>query len=81
MKKLISDMLMWLLIGSLFKFVATPLYKEFKKGGAERSVIENLIAELTYKPASRSYDAYKGVFNIITFFGEGSNLPYYSIPV
>lgn len=81
MKKLLSDLFLWLITWALFKFVATPAYEEFKKDGPERSILENLIAEWTYKPASRACDQYKGVFNILTFFGEGTNLPYYSVPV
>ena len=80
-KKLISDLLMWLIMECFFKFVATPKYKEFKKGGHERNILANLIAEWTYKPASRSYDSFKGMFNVLSFFGENLNPPYFTVPV
>lgn len=81
MLKLISDMLMWALFASLFGFVLSPAYKEHKKNAADNPVLVNLVTEILYKSSSRSYDQYKGPMNVIHFFGENMNPPFYSTPV
>ena len=79
--KLTSDALMFALLGSLFGLLLTPAYKEHKKTAADNPVLVNLLTEILYKSSSRSYDQYKGPINVIQFFGENMNPPYYSAPI
>ena len=41
----------------------------------------NIPIELLYKGFSRSHDDYLGPFNLIQYFGENINPPYYSQPI
>lgn len=79
--KLTSDALMFALLGSLFSLLLTPAYKEHKKTATDNPILVNLLTEILYKSSSRSYDQYKGPLNVIQFFGENMNPPYYSAPV
>lgn len=81
MRKLISDLLMWALFAMLFGLALDPAYKEHKKNAADNPVIVNLVTEILYKSSSRAYDQYKGPINVIQFFGENMNPPFYSTPV
>lgn len=80
MRKLLSDLLMWLFFSLLFKLAISPAYKEYKKNMDKNPVVVNMATELVYKSTSRSYDQYKGPVNIIQFFGENMNPPTYSQP-
>lgn len=80
MLKLCSDVLMWLLLSGLFKFLLDPAYKEHKKSAQDNPILVNLVTEILYKSSSRAYDQYKGPINVIQHFGENSNPPFYSIP-
>lgn len=80
MRKLLSDLLMWLLFSLLFKLAVTPQYQDYKKTMDENPVVVNMLTELVYKSTSRAYDQYKGPVNIIQFFGENMNPPTYSQP-
>lgn len=75
--KLFTDLLAWLLFGTLYKFALTPAYKEFKKGMPERNIVTNAIVELNFKASSRSYDGFRGVYNVFEFLGENTNPPIY----
>lgn len=81
MRKLISDMLIGMLLWALFKFAITPEYKEYKKGMEDNPVLQNLVTEILYKSSSRAYDQFKGPLNVLQFFGENMNPPFYSTPV
>lgn len=78
MRKLLSDLLGWLLFATLFKLALTPAYKEYKKDMSDNPLVVNMITELLYKSSSRSYDQYKGPLNVLQFFGENMNSPIYS---
>lgn len=80
MRKLLSDILMYLLFYGLFQLAITPAYKDYKKTMDENPVIVNLTTEILYKSTSRAYDQYKGPINVIQFFGENMNPPTYSQP-
>ena len=56
MRKLLSDLLMWLLFFMLFELAITPEYKEYKKNMDENPLIVNMLTELVYKSTSRAYD-------------------------
>lgn len=81
MRKLISDLLMLALFAALFGLALDPAYKEHKKNAADNPVVMNLVTEILYKSSSRAYDQYKGPMNVIQFFGENMNPPFYSTPV
>lgn len=55
------------------------MYTEFKKDSFNNSVVENALAELMYKSASRSYDGFMGPVSIIQFLGENTNPPAYQL--
>lgn len=76
--KLFSDLLSWWIFAALFGLALTPNYKEFKKGMKERDVLTNATVELLYKSSSRSYDGFRGVYNVFEFFGENTNPPVYT---
>lgn len=78
--KLTSDALMFALLAALFGLLFSPAYKEHKKVAKDSPVITNLLTEILYKASSRSYDQFKGPLNVIQFFGENMNPPYYSAP-
>lgn len=80
MLKLTSDLLMWLLLSSLFKFLLDPAYKEHKKTAADNPILVNLVTEIVYKSSSKAYDQYKGLINVVQHFGEDSNALVYTVP-
>lgn len=79
--KLTSDALMWALFAALFGFIFGPAYKEHKKQAKDNPLLVNMITELLYKSSSRAYSQYAGPVNVIQFFGENMNPPYYTAPV
>lgn len=62
----------------IYGLVLNPAYKDFKKGMKERDVLTNGIVELLYKSSSRSYDGFRGVYNVFEYLGENTNPPVYS---
>lgn len=80
MFKLGSDALMYALLGTLFAALLGPAYKKNKKEMKDNPLLENILTEVLYKASSRSYDQFKGPINVIQFFGENMNPPYYSAP-
>lgn len=78
LRKIFSDLLAWLLFGTIYSLVANPAYKEFKKGMSDRPPVVNGAVELLYKSSSRSYDGFRGVYNVFEYLGENTNPPVYS---
>ena len=78
LEKLMADVLAWLFFSSLFGFVLTPGYKDFKKTMKEREFLTNAAVEIFYKGTSRSYDGFRGIYNVIEYLGENANPPIYS---
>lgn len=76
--KLFSDLLAWLIFAMIYGLALDPAYKSFKKGMKERNVITNGIVELLYKSSSKSYDGFKGIYNVFHYLGENTNPPIYS---
>lgn len=76
--KLFTDLLAWLVFALLYGLVLNPAYKEFKKGMKERDIVTNGVVELLYKSSSRSYDGFRGVYNVFEYLGENTNPPVYS---
>lgn len=81
MRKLLSDILIAFLLFALFKFALDPAYKEHKKEMKDNPIMQNLVTEILYKSSSRAHDQFKGPINILQFFGENMNPPFYSTPV
>lgn len=79
--KLTSDALLWALMAGLFGFILGPAYTEHKKNAHKDPLLTNMLTELVYKASSRSYSQYAGPVNVIQFFGENMNPPYYTAPV
>lgn len=85
LRKLGSDILMSLLFLLLFKGCfglyqgLDDVYAEYKKDMKNNPAIQNLAIEVLYKGSSRSWDDFQGPLNIIQFFGENMNPPYYSV--
>jgi hypothetical protein len=67
-----------MLFGTLYGAVLSPAYKEFKKGMKDRDVLTNAAVELLYKSSSRSYDGFRGVYNVFEYLGENTNPPVYT---
>ena len=79
--KLTTDSLFAALFMALFGAFITPAYKAAKKDMVNRPLVENILTELLYKGSSRAYSQFKGPINVIEFFGENMNPPYYTAPV
>lgn len=79
--KVTSDALLWAIMAALFGFIISPAYAEHKKKAHEEPLLTNMLTELLYKSSSRSYSQYSGPVNVIQFFGENMNPPYYTAPV
>lgn len=76
--KFFTDLLAGLLFSIIYGLALNPAYKDFKKGMKDRDVITNAVVELLYKSSSRSYDGFRGVYNVIEYLGENTNPPVYS---
>lgn len=76
--KLFSDLLSWLIFSMIYGLALDPAYKDFKKGMKDRDVVTNGVVELLYKSSSRSYDGFRGVYNVFEYLGENTNPPVYS---
>lgn len=80
MRKLLSDLLVSLLLLSLFKLALDPAYKDYKKEAKDNPVVQNLATEILYKGSSKSYDTFRGLYNVVDFVGNNSATPIYSVP-
>lgn len=78
LEKLMADILAWIFFSSLFGFVLTPGYNDFKKTMKQRSFLTNAAVEIFYKGVSRSYDGFRGIYNVVEYLGENANPPIYS---
>lgn len=76
--KLGSDLLMLLFYFILYSCVLDPAYKEFKKDSKRRDFLTNVAIDVLYKSSSRSFDGFKGMFNVIDFVGNNTNPPIYT---
>lgn len=80
--KFLTDLIIWLIFFSLFKFALDPAYKEYKlKDMKKNTALTNAIAEVLYKSTGRSYDGFGGMLNVIQYLGENTNPPVYSLPI
>lgn len=80
MRKLLSDLLVSLFMLALFKLALDPAYKDYKKEAKDNPVIQNLVTEILYKGSSKSYDTFRGLYNVVDFIGNNSATPIYSVP-
>lgn len=58
------DLLIWLIMGLLFKFIFDPSYKDYKKDMKDRPVFENMMVELFYKSGKTVPDTFGGILSI-----------------
>lgn len=79
LKKLFSDLFMWLLLGTLYKFAFDPLYKDFKKTMKDRNIACNSIVEAVFKGGKSTIDDYKGPYSIIDWSSETKGIPFISV--
>ena len=77
--KLLSDMLVTLLLFSIFKFALDPAYKDYKKAMKDNPVIANLATEILYKAGGRSYDSFRGPLNFKDWLGDNTASPMYEV--
>lgn len=77
--KLISDLIMWIFLGTLYQFVVDPAYKELKKKRDKEDLLVNSIEDILYKGTASSYDGFRGPWNIIDSFGNNMNPPAYKV--
>lgn len=80
MRKLLSDLLVSLLMLSLFKLALDPAYANYKKEAKDHPIVQNLATEILYKGSAKSYDTFKGLYNVLDFIGNNSATPIYSVP-
>lgn len=78
-RRMFTDMLIWLLLGTIFKTVITPAYKEHKKTGDGNNIVANALLELTYNGGSSCYDSFSGPFAVLDYFGNSTNPATYKL--
>lgn len=78
-RRMFTDMLIWMLLGAIFKIVITPAYKEHKKTGDGNNIVGNALLELTYHGGSSCYDSFSGPFAVLDYFGNSTNPATYKL--
>lgn len=77
--KLLTDGLAWLFFGTLYSQVLNPAYSNFKKEQMPKNnALVNAAVEILYGGSSRSYDGFRGIYNVFEYLGENTNPPIYS---
>lgn len=79
--KLTTDALFSALFMALFGMILGPAYQKHKKVMKDEPLVANILTEILYKGSSRAYSQFKGPINVIEFFGENMNPPYYTAPI
>jgi hypothetical protein len=72
-RRAITDLLVALLLGALFKYVITPAYKEHKKNDDGTKVMANAVIEILYKGSSTCFDEFKGPAPILEYVSDNTN--------
>jgi hypothetical protein len=68
MRKLLSDMFMWLFLSVVFKYaLMDPAYKDYKKEMKSNPVLANIGIEMMYKATYRSWDSFQGPINYLSW--------------
>lgn len=62
--KAAMDLLIWAILGLLFKFIFDPSYEDHKKEIKEKPVLESMLIELFYKAGRTVPDTFSGVIAI-----------------
>lgn len=78
LRKLLSDLLAWVLFGSLCTFALNPAYSDYKKEHmSENSPVVNGLVEVFYKGFKSSYENFSGMYALVDQIGtKTSNLTY-----
>lgn len=80
MRKLLSDLFMWLFLSVIFKYaLMDPAYKDYKKEMKSNPVVANLGVEMIYKATYRSWDSFQGPLNYIDWLFENNESPIYEV--
>lgn len=77
--KLFSDILMWVVLASLYQYAISPAYEDLKKKRDKEDLLLNSIEDILYKGTSSSYDGFRGPWNVIDSFGNNMNPPAYKV--
>lgn len=81
LNKFFSDLLVWLIMGTMYKLIFDPSYKEYKKSAASHSFIENALVETIYKAGLSSYDDFKGPIAAGEWLNQGVSPLMYQVPI
>jgi hypothetical protein len=73
LRRAITDLLVYLLLGLLFKQVFDPVYKEHKKNDNGNNIAGNAILEILYKGSSSCFDEFKGPLPILDYVTNDTN--------
>ena len=73
LRRAITDLLVALLLGLLFKQVFDPAYKEHKKNDNGNNIAGNAILEILYKGSSSCFDEFKGPLPILDYVTNDTN--------
>jgi hypothetical protein len=71
---------MWLFMYLLFKYALTPAYNEYKKTRDKDNIVANAFVDITYGGWSKSYDGFRGAYNVVDTLGNNMNPPAYKAP-
>ena len=80
LRRLLSDMIMWMLLGAIFTCVIGPAYADHKKNARGQDIIQNGLIELTYNATHNAYDGFKGPFAVLDYIGNSTNPATYKLP-
>jgi hypothetical protein len=80
MRKLLSDMFIWLFLSVAFKYAfMDPAYSDYKKEMKSNPILTNLGVEILYKATYRSWDTFQGPINYIDWLFENNDSPIYEV--
>lgn len=73
MNRIITDMTVIALQTLLYSMAINPAYEEHKKKDKGDEIAKNLMFELLYKSASKSYDTFMGPLAVLDYIGNSTN--------
>ena len=80
LRRLLSDLLVWMTIGAAFACVIDPAYADHKKYARGQDIVQNGLIELTYNATHNAYDGFKGPFAVLDYIGNSTNPATYKLP-
>lgn len=79
LRRALTDLLVMIILGSLFKYAVTPAYKKHRKEDDGSQFITNALVEMIYKGGKASFDTFKGPVAVIEYLGESTNPATYTL--